>query len=121
MSQQKRRSPSREGRLSRSRKPKRTPASESIPDDLLRCSEELIGPVFDLHKRYRPETIYLAMLSQSAAGFRSLREEQLCTRKQARRACKEFETYVLQEPVRRTNGASRKPRTTSIETADKSR
>jgi hypothetical protein len=107
MSQQKRRSPTRGGRISRSRKPKRTQASDAIPSDLLRCSEELIGPVFELHKRYRPETVYLAMLSQSAAGFRTLREERLCTREQALRACKEFEDYVLQEPVRRTNNASR--------------
>jgi hypothetical protein len=85
--------------------PKRTQAlyRESIPTDLLQCSAALVRPVPDLRKTYPPATVVLAMLSQSAAYLRSLLEEQLVTHEQARQACREFETYVLKDPLRQRN------------------
>jgi hypothetical protein len=75
---------------------------EPIPAALLQCSKALARPVPGLRKRFPPETVVLAMMSQSAAFLRSLFEARRLTRKQTVEACKVFRSYVLQGNGRRS-------------------
>jgi len=103
MSQQDRQPRRLKRRIARERRVRRIQGvpDEPLPTALLRCSQAFVRPVPRLRKRYSPETVVLAMLSQSAAYLRCLREERLFTRKQTLQVCREFKTYVLQDPTRR--------------------